>query len=272
MNQALKVGRLTTNDETQIKLLLDHVGDMIKNINIDTPPPQIANIFYMKLREITGVFDPYQKQKQQHIQEALALYPRLKRKIQTSDNPLLTAIRIAIAGNVIDLGINKEFDIINDLEKILYQDFAIFHFDDFVKKLKNTNSILYLGDNAGESVFDKLLIEELNKIVTYVVREIPIINDVTRQEAIDSGIDEVAEIISSGTTAPGVIMELCNENFKTKFDEADFIISKGQGNYEGLSEIDKPIFFLLKAKCKMIANHLGIKENDIILKYKQHDN
>ena len=106
----------------------------------------------------------------------------------------------------------------------------------------------------------------LGKPVTYVVRGIPIINDVIMEDAIDSGIDEVAEIVSSGSSAPGTILELCDDNFVHRFNEADMVISKGQGNYEGLSEVDRSVFFLLKAKCKIIANDLGVNENDIILK------
>ena len=102
--------------------------------------------------------------------------------------------------------------------------------------------------------------------MTYVVRGIPIINDVTMEDAIESSIGEIAEIISSGSRAPGTILELCTEDFVRRFNEADMIISKGQGNYEGLSNVSRSVFFLLKAKCKIIANDLGVNENDIILK------
>ena len=139
-------------------------------------------------------------------------------------------------------------------------------FDKFEKQLKIADSVLFLGDNAGESVLDKILIEELNKPVTYVVREVPVINDVTEEDAIASGISEVAEIISSGTTAPAVILSLCNNEFIERFNNSKMIISKGQGNYEGLSDVNQPVFFLLKAKCFVIANDLNVKENDIVLK------
>ena len=206
------------------------------------------------------------KIKESNINEALALYPSLKQVINNSDNRLLTAIRIAIAGNVIDLGVGKEFNILEDMEKILIQEFAIFDFEEFKSQFEKAESILYLGDNAGESVFDKILIEELNKPVTYVVRDVPVINDVTFEDAISSGLDEVAEIISSGSSAPGTILNLCNDTFLDKFNNADMIISKGQGNYEGLSNVDRSVFFLLKAKCQVIAKNLGVKENDIVLK------
>jgi len=272
MYQALRAGRIATNDENKIKHLIDSVGNMIKDIPMDNTPPETGDIIYREVRKITGVYDPYKKIKEANINEALSLYPELKKIVYASKNRLLTAIRIAIAGNVIDLGVNKEFNIIKDLEKTLRQDFAILHFNEFVTQLEKAKSVLYLGDNAGESVFDKILIEELEKAVTYAVRDIPVINDVTLKDAIDSGLDEVAEIISSGTSAPGTILDLCNNTFLERFYRADMVISKGQGNYEGLSNVDRSVFFLLKAKCKVIANDLKVQENDIVLKAINHIN
>ena len=266
MDQALRAGRIATDDERIIKKLLDSVGAMMKDIPLENTPPETGEIIYRKVREITGVTDPYKEVKKANIEEALSLYPELKKIVEESDNSLLTAIRIAIAGNVIDLGVNKKFNLVEDVRKILKQDFAILDFEKFEKQLKIADSVLYLGDNAGESVFDKILIEELNKPVTYVVREIPVINDVTEEDAIASGINEVAEIISSGTTAPAVILRLCNNEFIERFNSSKMIISKGQGNYEGLSDVNQPVFFLLKAKCFVIANDLNVEENDIVLK------
>jgi hypothetical protein len=153
-----------------------------------------------------------------------------------------------------------------DLLTILDQPMAICHLDSFVSTLSSAKSILYLGDNAGESVFDKILIEAMQKPVTYVVREHPVINDVTMEDALASGIQEVASIISSGSDAPGILLNDCSDEFRHAFENADMIISKGQGNYETLSETTRPVFFLLKAKCHVIAHHLGVNENDIVLK------
>jgi len=266
MNQALRTARIATNDYVKIKLVLDEVGAMIKDIPMHNTPVQSGSIVYRKIRELTGVVDPYKDIKRNSIREALALYPTLIEYMNDSDNKLLTAIRIAITGNVIDFGMNKYFDLEEDLKTILNQDFAIFDFKEFVNKLKKAKSVLYIGDNAGESVFDKILIQAIEKPVTYIVRGIPIINDVTMEDAIESSIGEIAELISSGSRAPGTILDFCNEDFVRRFNEADMIISKGQGNYEGLSNVSRSVFFLLKAKCKIIANDLGVKENDIILK------
>ncbi|RLD42007.1 MAG: hypothetical protein DRI89_08375 [Bacteroidetes bacterium] len=266
MSQALRAGRIATTDERKIKALLDDVGCLTKEIPMENTPPETGDLIYQKVREITGIQDPFKQIKKQHIHEALALYPKLKQIVNDSSNKLLTAIRIAIAGNIIDLGVGKEFDILEDVNRVLKQDFAIFDFEEFTAQLEKAESILYLGDNAGESVFDKILIEELRKPVTYVVREIPVINDVTFEDAIRSGLDKVAEIVSSGSSAPGTILKLCNDDFLYRFNHADFIISKGQGNYEGLSNVQRSVFFLLIAKCHVIANDLKVRENDIVLK------
>lgn len=266
MNQALRAGRLATSDEAKHEELLNYTAELVKTLDLEKSPAENGAEIYHKVREITGIYDPYKEIKQNSIREAQQLYPNLKKIVGESENPLLTAVRIAIAGNVIDFGIDKEFNIKSDLEKILYQDFAILDFDAFVKSVSEAKTILYLADNAGESVFDKLLIETINKPVIYATREVPVINDVVIEDAIASGIDDVAEIISSGTPAPGIILSLCNKEFVTLFKEADMIISKGQGNFEGLSDADGNIFFLLKAKCPVIAKELNVKVNDIILK------
>ncbi|RLD61419.1 MAG: hypothetical protein DRJ01_07990 [Bacteroidetes bacterium] len=266
MQQALRAGRMATNDEKKLKDLLSSVGEMIKDIPMQNTPPETGDAIYKKVREITGVNDPYVKIKEENIAEILALYPEMKKIVDSSDDKILTAIRFAIAGNVIDFGVNKEFDIEQEIKNNLDKEFAIFDYQEFIQQLEKANSILYIGDNAGESVFDKILIEELGKKVTFVVRDIPVINDATKEDAIASGIGEVAEIISSGTSAPGTILNSCNDDFLERFKNADLVISKGQGNYEGLSNVERTVFFLLKAKCPIIANDIGVKENDIVLK------
>ena len=265
MDQALRAGRIAGMDDAGIKKLLDELGLMIKDLPLESSPPATGDLIYRKIREITGFNDPYKTIKKETIKEANALYPELKEIIKKSDNKLLTAVRIAIAGNVIDFGVGHKFNIAEDVQAILNQDFGILHFDEFVTSLNKAESVLYLGDNSGESVFDKLLIEELGKPVTYVVRDVPVINDVTMQDAIDSGLDTVAELVSSGSSAPAIIPKLCSSGFLDRFEKAEMIISKGQGNYEGLSGIDGPIYFLLKAKCQVLAKDLGVEKGDIVL-------
>ena len=266
--QTLRAARIVTSDEIIIKKLMDEVGMMLKNIPLENTPPETGNIIYQKIRQITGEFDPYKKIKQKNIEKALTLYPSLKEKVENSDDRLLTAIRIAIASNVIDFAIKKKFVSNEEIEKILRKKFAIFDYKKFKELLHHSEEILYVGDNAGEAVFDRILIEEMKIPVKYVVRGMPVINDVTYEDAIRAGIDKFATIVSSGSSAPGLILKTCSAEFKRLFEKAEFIISKGQGNYEGLSEEKLPIFFLLKVKCWVIANDLEVNVEGIILKAK----
>ena len=264
--QALRAARIATNDEKQIKRLLDEVGMMLKEISLESTPPEIGRLIYGKVREITGNPDPYREIKRESTEKGLALYDSLREKIKRSGDGLLTAIRISIAGNVIDLGVNREFDIEQEMEEVAQKEFAICDYEAFKSCLDKTEEILFIGDNAGESVFDRILIEQLKKPVIYVVRETPVINDVTFEDAVQAGLDKVATILSSGTNAPGTVLETCSAEFIELLNSSEFVISKGQGNYEGLSGEKVRIFFLLKAKCPIIANDIGVTVDDIILK------
>jgi len=264
--QALRAGRIATDDEQVQKQLLDELGKRLHEISLDSTPPETGRLIYRLVREITGNPDPFRDLKHKSTQEALALYPSLKKTIEKSNDSLLTAIRIAIAGNVIDFGASATFDIETAIREALENDFAICDYSAFKDKLTRAEKILYIGDNAGETVFDRLLIEQMNKPVTYVVRDKPIINDATTEDAIQAGIDQIATIVSSGTNAPGAVLSTCSLEFIEMLDQSVFTIAKGQGNYEALSNEDYSIFFLLKAKCQNIANDLGVNMGDIILK------
>ena len=265
-NQALRAGRIATDDERKIKRILDEIGIVLKDIPLESTPPETGRLIYEKVREITGNDDPYKEIKIESTHKALSLYDTLKQKVEQSDDSLLSAIRIAIAGNIIDFGVNGNFDIEKEINEVLEKDFAIYDYTKFKEYLDKTDEIFYIGDNAGESVFDRILIEELKKSVIYIVRDKPVINDVTYDDAILAGIDKVATIVSSGTNAPGIILTTCSNEFRKLYHDAKCVISKGQGNYEGLSDEKKPIFFMLKAKCCVIAKDIGVTEGDIVLK------
>ena len=176
------------------------------------------------------------------------------------------AVRIAIAGNIIDLGVAENYDLDATLKRVLTQALAINDIASFRIALSRSNSVLYLADNAGETVFDQILIEILDTPVTYVVKAGPIINDATQEDAVDAGIDQVAKIIDNGSNAPGTLLDQCSKTFRNRFAQADLIIAKGQANYESLSGISAPIFFLLQAKCGVIARDMEVAEGCIVLK------
>lgn len=265
LQQTLRAGRIATDDEKIIKQLLDDVGMMLKDIPLNNTPPETGMLIYQKISQITENKDPFKKIKKENIDKALSLYPEMKKLVDRSNDKLLTAIKLAIAGNVIDFGVNRAFDIEEEIAETVNKKLVLKDYEDFKEALDKAKGILYIGDNAGEAVFDKILIEQLKKPVIYVVRGCPVINDVTFEDAVSIEIDKLARIISSGTPAPGTILKTCNPDFIKLFKSADMVISKGQGNYEGLSGEDRSIFFLLKVKCHVIARNIGAKVGDIIL-------
>ncbi len=266
LQQTLRAGRIATDDEKIIKQLLDDVGMMLKDIPLDNTPPETGMLIYQKISQVTGNKDPFKKIKKENIDKALSLYPEMKKLVDRSNDKLLTAIKLAIAGNVIDFGVNRAFDIEEEIAETVNKKLVLKDYEDFKDVLCKAKEILYIGDNAGEAVFDKILIEQLKKPVIYVVRGHPVINDVTFQDAVSIGIDKLARVISSGTPAPGTILKTCNSDFIKLFKSADMVISKGQGNYEGLSGENRSIFFLLKVKCHVIARNIGAKVGDVILR------
>jgi len=280
MRQALDAARLSTNDEKTHSIILKQVMffllDFFQSDSLDNSltPPELARHVYRIIKEITKCEDPYHEIKVKYNQIVLKMYSKLKNRVENSSDPLFVAIRFAIAGNIIDFGANSgKFDLEATLKEALTLEFAVCDYDVFCDNLKVAKTLLYLGDNAGEIVFDKLLIEEILKKyklkVYYAVKSEPVINDATKEDAMQVKMNDVAEVIDSGSDAPGTILNLCSEKFLKIYNNADIIISKGQGNYEALSEENKKeIFFLLKAKCALIARHLGVKIGDMVLNAK----
>ena len=266
VQQALRAARLFTDDPKIIKTLIDEVGMLFPHISFDMTSPEIGEFIYGKIREISGVEDPYENLKNQSTDEALELVPFCKNIIAENPDPLFAAIKMAIAGNVIDFAIHHSVDISAEINAIVHKELTIIDYNLFKNRLEQSEKILYIGDNAGESVFDRLLIEQLTgKKVFFGVRGTPVINDVIEKDAKRAGIDKVAEIVSSGSAVPGTIVSKCSDEFKELFRNADIVLSKGQGNYEGLSDEKREIFFLLRVKCEVIAGHIGVPVGSLVL-------
>lgn len=263
--QAQRTVRLLNIDKKEASRILGTVRRFLQAVSLDATPPEVGQRVHGLIVRLSGIRDPYRAIKRKFIDEALNFYPELKRLVSTSGDRLLTAIKLAIAGNVIDFGADREFEDEIDLRAFLEQDLVINDYPDLRRALQRARKVLFLADNAGESVFDRLLIEELKPPVTYAVKAGPIINDATREDARRSGIGGVARIISSGSTMPGSLLTACSPSFVRFFRSADLILSKGQGNYETLCGQPAPIFFLLKAKCGVIARHLRVKPGSLLL-------
>lgn len=230
-----------------------------------------APAFSRELHQILKLYsqnaDPYLEIKKQSNDLVLALYPILKQLVSESGNAFDTALRLAIAGNIIDFAVGNQHNLEATIEKVLKSDFAINHTSGLIEALNTSQKVLYLGDNAGEIVLDKLFIETImHPNLVFSVRGAPVINDVTLDDARYVGMDQVADVISNGYDAPSTIVDKCTSEFQKHFYEADVIISKGQGNLEGLlHKTNKPVFFLLMVKCDVIAEALGVKKGDFVV-------
>ena len=269
MQQALRAARIAATGEIEIKHILDETARLIPEISMAMSPAEIGEKVYSIVSRVSGAEDPYKELKNASLAKALEIVPYVKERIRAASDPLYFALKAAIAGNVIDFGVNNSFDLEKEFDEIFDKTLAIDDYNLFTEKYKAADSILYIGDNAGETAFDKILIENLEKPVIFAVRDKPVINDVTYADAAAAGIDSVAKIVSTGTAAPGVVLDRCSDEFVSLFNSAPLVISKGQGNYEALSGAAHPVFFMLKAKCEVVARHLNVNEGDLILKFSE---
>ncbi len=230
--------------------------------------PVFSRELHNVLKRYTNNPDPYKEAKKQSNDLVLKMYPELRTQILLSDNPFDTALRLAIAGNIIDFAISSSYDLHATINNVLQSDFAINHSQELKKALSDARTVLYLGDNAGEIVLDKLLIENImHPNLYFAVRGAPVLNDATTEDAEYVGMDMVADVVPNGYDAPSTIVEKCSEQFREVFDMADVIISKGQGNLEGLlGTKNKDIYFLLMVKCNVIADALNVKKGDFVVK------
>lgn len=252
--------------EEKNNFILDMI-DLYKDYQEKIISPEFARDLHRILKGYTNNPDPYKTEKRESNSQAIKMLPEMMEKIRQSADPFNTALRLAIAGNIIDFAANQHFNLENTISKCLNTDFAIDHSKQLKRAVNNADSILYLGDNAGEIVFDKLFIRNMNhKNVIYAVRGMPVINDATIEDAEYTGMNEVAKVISNGYDAPSTIVERSSEEFRNYFYSAGLIISKGQGNLEGLLHSkDKRIFFLLMVKCNVMAEFLKVEKDSFVV-------
>ncbi|HEY89902.1 MAG TPA: DUF89 family protein [Thermoflexia bacterium] len=267
LRQTLDAVRHAQIDEELQQQVLRQAMEILPTFDLQASPPEMGAYIHRLIRLELDNPDPYREAKARSTAEALALYPRLKKRIASSADRLDTAVRLAIAGNIIDRGVSQTYDLWDVVERMLTQEFAIDARVAFRAALATAQSVLYLGDNAGETVFDRLLIETLELPVTYVVKGSPVLNDATLEDARAAGLEQVATLLTNGTDIPGTILAKTSAEFQERYAEAELIIAKGQGNYETLSESHNPkLFYLLQVKCPVIARDLGVQVGAMVFK------
>jgi uncharacterized protein with ATP-grasp and redox domains len=266
LRQGLDAARRLGADEAKQKLVLDRVLEMLTHLELSSTPPQIGDQVHRLVRLLLGDGDPYRVFKETTTREALALYPRLRGLVSEAEDHLETAVRLSIAGNIIDAGPGHSRELWATVERVLSLPLSSEGMDALRRALAGVQEVLYLADNAGETVFDRLLIESLHVPVVYAVKAGPILNDATVQDAQAAGLHRVAQLLSTGSDSPGTVLGRCSEQFLKAYREARLVIAKGQANYETLSEEGAKVFFLLQAKCPVLARDLGVPVGSIVLR------
>ena len=274
--QALETARLATSDPRVQEEVLRRVMRRLTEMGWVGTPPQLVRASGVAelIEELTGVDDPYRDLKRASNDEALAVVDEVKSMIASHGDSLRAAVKVAIAGNIIDFVAVKTYDLRATIERVLRQEPAIDDYDKLREDVLSAETLLYFADNAGEIVFDKLLIEEMIRVrgrpfrkISFVVKGGPTANDATIEDALYVGLDKLPNIefrrVSSGR--PGTGPEPSSPEVRSWIKSHDLVISKGQGNYEDLSDVGG-VYFLLIAKCPVVAEDLGVKVGDIVIK------
>ena len=251
-----------------IQDVLSYLGE---NFSKELSSNATGTRIHQYIKKETGCHDPYLNQKKEGNEIALSLMPKV-REILKEDNSLETYVKIAIVGNILDFG---TFHLGTDFEAMIFEglekELKINKIDEFEDALRKYDSVLYLVDNTGEIVFDKLLLEKIREYdvdITVAVKERPILNDACMEEALEVGLDEVATLITTGSDSVGVVESMISDEFKEILLNSPFVISKGMGNFEGLTEMNfqgQDVFVLLCTKCPAISKELGIDEGSHVL-------
>ncbi|NCC50863.1 MAG: DUF89 family protein [Spartobacteria bacterium] len=271
LRQALEACRFVTDDEAVHEAVMRETLLNVSKMDLSKTPPEMAYVIQRTIRRMTDNPDPYRHAKEASTRFALGLYPSLKARVDAADDPLEMATRFAVAGNVIDFGISAKMDedyYMEIIERAARTPFDEAVFSEFRSKLQAARTILYLADNAGEVVFDRLLLDLLpHERIQYVVKSGPILNDATREDVTEAQMPASIHVIESGSDAQGTLLNHCSKEFVELFQQADLIIAKGQANFETLSGLPpRDLYFLLKVKCPMISRKLNAPMGDFIVR------
>ncbi len=275
LKQAVIAVRLCTEDEQLQVEVIKAVSNEIRLADVTKPPAYTTTFLHRKIRQLLGK-DPFEEIKSRYNRIALSFYPELRQMVMSSKEPLTTAIRLAIAGNVIDFGIYTSIDIKGTIKRALNEPLKVDDFPLFQQAIEGRSEILYLLDNAGEVVFDKLLIEVLCDMgikVKAVAKGEPVLNDCTLRDVIETGLADVCEVIINGSDCIGTILEMTSQDFIDEFNRATLILSKGQGNFETLTHEyqtkglnGKKICYLFQSKCDVVSKELGLSTGSMLLR------
>jgi len=262
----LRTIRRSISNEKRVWEVLKDVMEFISHSDDRWTPAHLGTKIMELVKEKTGILDPYKEDKIVQNEKALELYPRLKKLVREANDPLRMALMISSAGNVIDLGVSGEFDLEGTVDRIMEIKLEKDETEIFRGKIQEAKTLLFISDNAGEIIFDRILLETLNKSLKKIVsvKSGPVLNDITIDDVYLTGIENTAEVIETGSSSLGIIREDVSNEFKDIYGKADIVIAKGHANIETLDNADREIFFLLKAKCNVVAEELEVPVNSFV--------
>jgi len=271
IRQGLEAARSVCDDEATIARAMKRVLAEASTFDLSLSPPEMGQKIHSIIREEVNNKDPYRQIKDSSISFALTMEKRVKKIIYESDNPFGAALRFSIAGNILDFALLSTWDderIDESFKNAMDKPVDELVVKELEEDIQKSGNVLFLADNAGETVFDRLFIETFpkNTTVTYVVKGGPIINDATLECARKSGLNDVATIIDNGADAPGTVLTQCSKDFLSHYESAPVVIAKGQANFETLNVATKKIYLLLQMKCIVVAQHYGYSVGDWLVK------
>ena len=277
VKQTINAVRTGIDDENVQREAINKTLEYLQKADLNLSPPEIGKYIYKIITETTGITDIYDQEKLNFNQFVLDNYDLLRKIVYLSDDPVYLAAKLSILGNQFrfqDGNADMQLrDMLSDIHKI---SFAIDDYSQFLDDVLKTKNILYLADNAGEIVFDKLFIEVLKKFYperdhhfTVVVRGAPIINDATMKDADMIDLNKVASVVDNGDNAPATLLHQVSDKMRAIYDSADLVISKGQGNFESLNEENKKIYFMFRIKCPVISRELNAPEGGLLLMHSE---
>ncbi|MEN6301970.1 MAG: ARMT1-like domain-containing protein [Armatimonadia bacterium] len=269
IGQAYNTAVLCTDDEKIQKEVLDAVLARYAGLDLEETPAVLSQLAYELCRSMTGCDDPYLALKRSSNEAAMRLYPELKDRLAGAADPLRDALLLAVAGNIIDLAIAQEYDLSKDIVAQVDRGFDVDELEAFRKAASTAQRILYLGDNAGEIVFDRLLIEVLGpERVTLMVKAGPIVNDALLEDAETVGLAGLVRVVDTGSNYFGFPWQHVSEAAQAEFRAADMVIAKGHANFETVTELGpeaNKVWYLLKVKCKEVARQIGTHCGAVVL-------
>ncbi|HEY9061416.1 MAG TPA: ARMT1-like domain-containing protein [Pseudobacteroides sp.] len=272
LKQGISTLRIAGMNDKEISSTINSVLGIINQLSLEETPCYNSTVVLRKIYDIIGIIDPYKEAKIKWNDYALNQYKDFSRLVEKSDDRLHKAFKVAVAGNIIDMGITPDFDVDLAMNEITDKEFDHDDYNDLKPMLKNAKTVMILGDNSGEIVFDMVLVEEFKRLglnVVYSVKGGPILNDSTMEDAVQVGLTSICEVVDTGNDLLGVVFEKSSQAFIEAFKRADIIISKGQANFESLEGSKRAgdkTFFVLRAKCPLVAKCLGVEFGDIVLK------